>query len=432
MTKTVCVIDSSWAGSIVTFHKIFVEVFLNLGCKVVSLSPAPDTVTSHINAVQPGALNNRFRAYRIENPRAREAAAVSLFYRAACRFRIDLLTGIPPTFRSLKYWGSTARQLQLIQAESWRIDLAFFGFPDMEYMAPWLTPRVLDQVFPFKWSALYLGPIEFRMKLRLGNLLMLAHRNPELFRARNCSAVTILDEGIKNRLKDRLKGKPVITLPDFTDERLGQTPGALETLIRERAGSRVVIGLFGELSLRKGVLTFLAAARQAAAEGYDWLFVCVGSLGPKSCAPKEETAIRKAIAAAGSNCLFHLERIPDEPAYNGAISACSILYVAYWEFLHSSNTLLKAVIFGLPIIGSKGYCIEERIKRYGLGVCIDERSASQAVKAISALSRWQDLDGEPLRPDFAGYRADHSIGQLKERLGELLTCNESEFAPTRN
>jgi glycosyltransferase involved in cell wall biosynthesis len=125
-------------------------------------------------------------------------------------------------------------------------------------------------------------------------------------------------------------------LPDVTDECLEDRPGKLETLIKEQAGSRLVIGLLGELSLRKGILTFLAAARLAASSGEKWLFVCAGPLDYKSCLPEEEKTIRKAIATAGPNCLFHLERIPDGHEYNAAVRACDVLYAAYWVLASTS------------------------------------------------------------------------------------------------
>src|SRR5688572_15127094 len=102
MTRTVCVIDSCWAGSIITYHRLFVEVFLRLGCNVISLSPAPDAMTKHVAAMHPEVARDRFRAELFEDPLADQPPVVSLLYRITRRSYIDRLTGLPPTFRSLR------------------------------------------------------------------------------------------------------------------------------------------------------------------------------------------------------------------------------------------------------------------------------------------------------------------------------------------
>ena len=63
-------------------------------------------------------------------------------------------------------------------------------------------------------------------------------------------------------------------------------------------------------------------------------------------------------------------------------SVCDILFGVYHQFAHSSGLLTKAAFFQKPVIVSKGYCMEERVRKYHLGLVVDEGDVSLSVRSL--------------------------------------------------
>jgi glycosyltransferase involved in cell wall biosynthesis len=298
-------------------------------------------------------------------------------------------------------------------------DLVFHTWLD-NCITPGLTAALTDLVMPFRWSGLYFHPWYLRQNLRFARLRRGPLSTEAALRSRRCPAVAVLDEGIADRLHMRLAGKPVIVFPDPADASPPDRDFLPAKDIRERAQGRTIIGLVGALAQRKGLLTLLEVARQAASE--PWFFVFAGQLMLSSFLPEEQRLIQDWIQAPPPNCYFYPQRLPDEAQFNAIIDTCDILFAAYHHFLSSSNLLAKAALFEKPVIVSEGYCMGERVHQYGLGVTVAEEDVAQSLAAIRQLSAQLAHDGHFTTGRFAEYRQAHSNERLRAAFTQLLAA----------
>jgi hypothetical protein len=91
-------------------------------------------------------------------------------------------------------------------------------------------------------------------------------------KSKNCRAVLTLDEGIASSLSRKI-GKPVLATPDVADPTTPDSNFELFQEVKNRAGGRPVCGLIGVLQKRKGILSFIEAAKS---KPPDWFFVVAG------------------------------------------------------------------------------------------------------------------------------------------------------------
>ncbi|MFT5618029.1 MAG: ABC-type lipopolysaccharide export system ATPase subunit, partial [Arenicella sp.] len=86
----------------------------------------------------------------------------------------------------------------------------------------------------------------------------------------------------------------------------------------------------------------------------------------------------------------------------------------------SSNTLSKACLFQKPILVAEGkYLIAERVKRFNLGMTINENSVEECVNAIDAIL---DLSEQELSESgFDDYLLKNSEQKLVEILGKVFS-----------
>jgi glycosyltransferase involved in cell wall biosynthesis len=296
-------------------------------------------------------------------------------------------------------------------------DFVFFSWLDNNLHVG-VHPLILDRVFPYSWSGLYFNPVHLRTKLRWAALRRGPLAQTVALRSPRCRGVAILDEGIADSLQRQLGGKPVIVFPDFADEVAPATDYPLARQVQEHAAGRRVIGLLGTLQRRKGLLTLLEVAEHADAR--DWLFVFAGVLDERTFTPVELSRIREIAQAAPENCFFHFGRIPTEADFNALVAGCDVLFAVYEHFPHSSNMLAKAAVFEKPIVVSNGYCMAERVTRFGLGRCVNEGNVAQCLDALSALLNPRSATDVVEKSNFLAYRQAHSIDQLRIRFRALL------------
>ncbi len=364
----------------------FARSFLNAGCGVHCLCPEPDWMVREIARVAPGApftagFVGRPRLPRIPFPRLRNAA------------------------EALLRWRATARAIKS------KPGLVFFAMFDGLFEFG-VTPRLVDWLFPHPWAALYFHPGYERTK---GNPRR--PRSDSCLRARNCRAVAVLDHGAAEGLRRYLVSKPVIPFPDFIipSEKSPSAPWIEE--IRARAGDRSVVVSAGALTQRKGIATLLRLARRP--DVTEFFFVFAGRFGRDTFTPEEQALWEEALARPPENCLLRFGKIETDSAFDQLIAASDIVYAAYHDFRHSSNLIGKAARFRRPIVVSRGYCMEEWVRRFSLGAVVEERNEEESLAALRALRR------EPDAPrDFEGYMREHSLERFEEQLGALLAAAE--------
>lgn len=266
------------------------------------------------------------------------------------------------------------------------------------------------------WSGTYLQAHWFHNPERMP---LGAHRDfpiTRLLAAPGLRGLLMLDEGMSERVRAHT-GRPVIVAPDFADETDGEGH-PLGLRYRDAAGRRLIIASLGHLQPSKGCVTLAEVAMRAEAERFAFLFA--GHVSWQLFDPEQRVCFQRAKAEA-SNAFFHCERVPDERAYNSLVQACDVLFAAYVDFPHSSNTLTKAAVFEKPIIVSEGHLMAARVREYRLGEVVPQGDAEAVLRAILAITddpaRWR----ERMRPRWAEYRELHSKSRLREVLSELFS-----------
>jgi hypothetical protein len=176
---------------------------------------------------------------------------------------------------ALAHWKSLRDTVN--QAESAkRKSISFAVITWLEpLLARFLTGTLVDYHFRRPWAGLYLHPITYRIK-QSRRLRLLGKIFPVYgaVKSKNCRAVLTLDEGIASSLS-RSIGKPVLATPDVADPTTPDFNFELSHEVKNRAGGRPVCGLIGILQKRKGILSFIEAAKS---KPPTWFFVVAGPL----------------------------------------------------------------------------------------------------------------------------------------------------------
>jgi glycosyltransferase involved in cell wall biosynthesis len=223
-----------------------------------------------------------------------------------------------------------------------------------------------------------------------------------------------LDETYVAREKNT--ARPPIFFPDLADDTFDPSHPAIREL-RDFARGRQLVLAIGHLKASKGVAALVETALKPEADGYAFAFI--GNMTWPEYTGEEKRLIDSAIGKA-KNCLFKFGHISDGAHYNAYIDAADILYAAYRDFPHSSNTLTKAAIFKKPVIVSEGHLMALRTREYGMGEIVPQDDPDAILRAICRISgaraQWED----PARTGWMEYRALHSFETLKKSLAQLL------------
>lgn len=398
MMKTIALISRDTVGHHETYLRFFTQTLLEADYHAVTFSPLP-------------AQLKDWAAQHCPDRQA-QLTAFNLAY-----------TGSQPVPGPLAIFADKLSWVRFcarrIKSSGVQPDLVFHTWLD-SCVTPGLTATLTDLIMPYPWSGLYFHPWYLRQNLRFASMRRGPLSTEAALNARRCPAVAVLDEGIADRLQARLHHKPVIVFPDPADETPPDRTFPPAREIRERAQGRTIIGLIGALAKRKGLLTLLEVAQQAASE--KWFFVFAGQLMLDSFLPEERQLIQQRIQAPPPNCYFYPQRLPDEAQFNALIEACDIVYAAYQQFPSSSNLLAKAALFEKPVIVSAGYCMGERVQRYNLGLTVPESDAAQSLAAIRQLSAQLARDGRYAGARFAEYHQAHSVERLRAAFLQLLAA----------
>lgn len=421
--KTVALIETNRGGHHLAYIRLFSQTLLNLGYKVMAFYPEPSTLNEWIASNCPDQVE-RFHAFEM---RKSEQPTLPLISRLPYEF--PLLGPIPQIAGVITRWQHTATTLQQASLEVGHSpDLVFFNWLD-NYFSHYLPHQVIDWVFPYDWSGIYFRPGHLRFGRRFLPMLRSPLTHYTIAQSSRCRAVAVLDENTAKELSSNIKAS-IVNFPDITDESPADLNFELAKQIREKAGSRKIIGLFGSLSKRKGLLTLLEAAQKSVDE--NWFFVFAGSLSETTFhqdysqkLPEEYLRVQAIAQSEPSNCFFHFEHIPDEPQFNALINLCDVVFAAYENFPYSSNILTKAAVFERPVIVSDGFCMGERVKRFQIGLAIPEGDVLKCIEALHYLCDQSELSAQQLRLDFEGYRFLYSNERLSAAFKAILGDQET-------
>lgn len=289
-------------------------------------------------------------------------------------------------------------------------DLVFFLWLD-SFLNPLLRGWMVDLFFKFKWAGIYFHPIY----LRNHNQSSRVNRPNDIFKSKFCQFITILDGGVYNKLSANTD-KKVYVLPDVTNEEINQNNKIKDDILK-KAGSRKIIGLLGSISKRKGLSSLIEVIKKISPDKY--FFIIAGNLWVDDYTEDDLKIINSFFKENSNNCFSILKRIDDEKDFNTLINLCDMLLAVYEDFFHSSNILTKAALFNKFVIVSNKYLMAERVEKFQLGLCIEQKNSTELLGAIELLSNGENFAGEKLKPQFEKYFSEHSQAKLSRVLSEI-------------
>jgi glycosyltransferase involved in cell wall biosynthesis len=406
--KTILIIDTQWIGHIPMYHFVLVSRLLALNYRVISISPKPDKAASAVGAPSPQD---------------------KIYF---SKIAIDQKSDTKAADRAIAWWERCRREVgAAVKATGWTPDLVFFPGIETNIISRELTGEAVERLFPYNWAGLYLTP-KYLRKSFIGFRYKKLFRKDRFFQARNCIGVAVLDENVVERLAPLVAPTKIFVMPDFTNTELPSQTDPLPDLlakIKAKSGDRKIIGFVGEISKRKGVTTLIDVATLAKKYNKDWFFIFTGAFNERNNNATEFPFIKNKIERAPDNCFFHLQRIEKESDFNGVINTCDVVFAGYEKFYHSSNLITKAAAFQKPIVVSQGYCMQERIDKFKLGLAIPENDPESAYAAISALLKGEDFSHRSLIPEDKAYASLQSLDRLDEFLENLISAAQNKKGP---
>jgi glycosyltransferase involved in cell wall biosynthesis len=366
-----------------------------MGYQVVSFFPEPDEVRRWVALHCPEYIQ-QFHAFKVQEPETP---------------KLPIIGKLPQPVFTLFRWIDTATVIRKASSKiGCKPDLVFLCWLD-NYLSNYLNHHIIERIFPYSWSGLYFHPNNLQFKQHVLPILGTPLTHHAVAQSSRCYGIALLNEIEATKLQDKIKN-PVFIFPDITDDSLPDENYVVVQKIRSQAGNRKIVGLFGLLSKRKGLLTLLEVAQKSVNK--NWFFVFAGKLSQVDLLPEEVTKIKNIVESKPNNCFFHFESIPEGEKFNALINISDVLFAAYENFPSSSNILTKAAVFEKPVIVSDGFCIGERAKKFQLGLTIPQGDVSKCIEALSDL-----FDHAQLKPDFEGYKRLHSVEQLRTEFNTI-------------
>lgn len=402
--ENIALIDTEWQGHHSGHFKHYTKTLLELGYQVIAFCPNPTELSEWVTDNCPEQVR-LLHAFDIGET---EGSSFPIG-----RIRRSLIT--------LACWRQATTAIQkALEKIGKQPDLVFFPWLD-SYLAPYITYHSVDQIFPYKWIGIYHLPSHLRMKQRFESLRRGLLNPDAVLYSPQCLAVGVHDEGIAEKLKNKINGKSVVVFPNFTDESPPEPNFPLVKEILKKARGRKIIGLIGSQGRRKGLLTLLEIAQKSVQE--DWFFVFVGELAEHSFPPQERTRVQSIISSNPDNCFFHFGHVPGDSQFNALAKVCDVLWVVYKNFVFSSQILTVAAIFEKPVIAQDSFCIGERVKKYRLGLTVPEDDISKCIEALRGLCNHLDSIEEWLKPKFQEYKSFQSTEQLRLSIEDILSVS---------
>ncbi len=406
-TTAVAFVEWSWNGHHPNYLINFVLAAARVGQRVLPVCPDPRDFSNKLTVALSVDDNPEIRDL-IEEPIKTPCANRSKIRPA--RFR-DLHN----TWRRFFRLGRVLRKWE--KEEKCSVRLVFFA---CIFDHDFYHFRRVDRFFGYKWSGLYMHARFFRMPESKIPDLDIVPNPKEFFASPLLESVGVLDEGAVEPLRHIVKDKPVVWMPDFTDERLctklGNGP-SLAKKIKSFAQGRKIVSLVGYLLKSKGLEDFTAVIESGVMK--DTFFFLGGEVRWLGIDDPSRSRIRKVWEEA-ENVYPHLQPISSDVEMNSVISVSDVIFAVYWNFPSSSNILTKAAVLRRPIIVADGYLMGERVRDYRLGEVVEQgniKSILEALKKMLDSNYYNDLEKGARWEDF---RSRQSVKQLPGCFKKLI------------
>jgi glycosyltransferase involved in cell wall biosynthesis len=396
--KTIALIDPFYGGHHEVYLKLFSKTLSALGFRIM------------IFTVKPKEMEKMIRADAdIDESMIRYFTAPELVNKDSFFYSLwGLSTGI-------RRWLAIRNFIKEASAESgWSPDMVFIAWLD-SYLSFFTLHKIVDLLFPYDWSGLYFHPK--RIRVPESSSIPEVINVHSVLKSSRCKSVAVLDEAVVDKLESSLAGQHVVAFPDVADASPPDHDYPAVRELREKAKGRKIISIVGSIEKRKGILALLEVAKSKAMK--DFFFVFAGVLQEGTFENDELELIRIMESAPPDSCYFYFASIAGEPQFNAFVEATDIVYASYNDFYHSSNVLAKAAIFKKSLIVTDGYCMGERVKKFGIGLTVNYGDLLECGNAIRTLC--DPAVKKKLAFDFDGYLSAHSPKCLSESFKDLLS-----------
>lgn len=232
------------------------------------------------------------------------------------------------------------------------------------YMDDLLNPTFVPTV-PFRWVGVYFHPRFIRKPSESSPI--------ETLRSPSCEALYVLDGGVQVELAKQTR-KPVFKIPDFCPTNCSG-PTTKTTLLTEQAQGRPIVGIIGPVTSHKNIGGILSVAQMRD----DLHFLIAGPCFPRSITSLERSLLANAVKQ--TNVTAFLEHLPHDEL-NELTAMCSVHFAAYHDFLHSSNKLIRAAAWRIPLVVSDSGYMAECVKTHHMGVVCNPSDAYAISAAI--------------------------------------------------
>lgn len=394
--KVVVLAEPMWTkGHYETQMYLFLSILLPRNCKVIVLCAEPEKVKEWTYDCLPEYRDKLFSAhFSLIDQKGEER------------------------FKSGQLWQYLSESLAKAEEESgWKIDIVFITSLDIMIYRSWRR-LLLKRNFEYPWVGLYFMPI-FRLRRTSLKYVKNIIKLKIFSKMNNSLGIAILDEGVYGKSQAFFNDRKISIFPDVTDERLPVPLPEKFAKIKAEAGSRTIIGLIGLLQKRKGLLNYLRSIQ--AMDNGKCYFLIAGYLPLREYSEEEQFEINRLITSIkGTNCHFEFNYIDDPAEVNAYIALCDVVYLCYENFYYSSGIMTKAAAFGKLMIVTEGYCMGERVEKYGFGLTVKEGDLDEIIHALKILTDDKTRQQMNKKAQFDKYMDFHNYKTLQTVLCDFL------------
>ncbi len=298
------------------------------------------------------------------------------------RYRIG--KGIFPvrTFKSLMLWRQTAHALKVNFCDQ-KPEFVFIAELDQYLRSAGLRflHSIIDLLFPYTWSGVFIKPLLNNAEKT--SLRSFVRKNSEIFVRRSKRSKIFVLNADYFELKHK-KIENLFLLPDLQNVQLPKVTLDIETDVVTRAAGRKIIGIFGHIDPRKGLINLISIINRD--ELRHCYFFIAGHLSIDDFSQSDQLILRQFIKQNPANCFIKFGWIDQEDELNAYIRVSDVLLLTYGDYAGPSGFIVKAAYFKTPVIVSGGHYMEYLANKYSLGTIVNEDPES-LVQAIVKMTK---------------------------------------------
>ena len=190
------------------------------------------------------------------------------------------------------------------------------------------------------------------------------------------------------------------------------TPLALK--VKELARGRKIAFLGGAIGGTKNLSAWYEVI--SLLDPQKWFFVQCGAVDRATLTKNDLLFLQEIESHPPENLLIYDQFLKNDSDFNELVVVSDLIWGLYRNFDRSSNILGKSAMFHKPILVSDKFLMGERVKKYGIGIALDEDNTHAIARAMN------DLISYPIEPSyFYRYSAEHGPVALADKLDLLLT-----------